>query len=206
MDYIFTLGALTLRPLTLGDSFELLKEANSEHVQRNMGDGYAWVNMDQMREWVKEQSEVKPPHHFAIDRNGRLKGLIGIIKFPPGREDSDIYETVGFTFRDLVGFGHAADVLPFMAFYSFHILGISKLMHRNFTWNRVMGRIALRCGYTYFGRFKIGFKNNQWVPQDVYIVTANRVTWPRLDRLADISKFFSAKVDGRLVCYHTKNH
>lgn len=176
MEFPIAAGRVVLRTWRVSDEDDLVAEANSRAVWRNLLHVFSHpYTLPDAREWIGRCLEQDPPTDLVIAKDDRLIGVCGV---HPGSGVSQYTASVGYW----MGEHHWNQGLMTEAFaaflgYVWDTFDVHRLQAEVFAWNPASSRVLEKNGFTLEGtRRRAIFKDGEFVDEHFYSLLRSEVT------------------------------
>jgi RimJ/RimL family protein N-acetyltransferase len=159
---------LQLRPLQTSDKFQIARLANNKKIWDNVRDGFGHpYTLDNAAEFIQWQARSNFEKVFAIDSNGEICGLVGLIlQKDIYRKSAEIGYWVGEPFW---GQGIATAAVGKVVRVAFDDLKLARVYAGAFEYNRGSMRVLEKNGFVKEGIAKKAvFKNDKFWDEHRY--------------------------------------
>jgi ribosomal-protein-alanine N-acetyltransferase len=152
-------GEISLRQPVLKDRRKIAKLADNKKIFDNVRDFFPYPYTEKnAEEFITLCRHENPKLTFAIDCQGELAGVIGLVTQPDiYRLTAEIGYWVGEPFWNR---GIASNALKLMVDYGFKTLGLVRIYTGVFDYNKASQRVLEKCGFTLEGIFKKSILKN----------------------------------------------
>lgn len=142
---------LRLRPLTAEDAEGLFAYCSHPAVGPRAG----WKPHESLEEsrQILAQVFLRQPHTFAIEREGRLIGTIGLTE--DSKRENAGAKMIGYSLAfDCWGQGLMTEAVEAVLVYGFDLLNLSILTATCYPDNPASGRVLEKCGFVFEGTLR----------------------------------------------------
>ena len=161
-------GMVRLRQLRTTDSPRLSELANNKNIWDNVRDFFPHPYSEKNAvEFIELVGKEDPKVTFAIDFQGELVGVIGLVP------QSDIYRLsaeIGYWIGEpFWNKGITTQAIRLLTHYGFHTLDLQRIYTGVFDYNKASQRVLEKCGFVLEGIFKHAIiKNNKTIDEYRY--------------------------------------
>jgi ribosomal-protein-alanine N-acetyltransferase len=146
-------GNITLRQLEDSDKIRLAELCNNKKIWDNLRDFIPFpYSVEDAESFVRRSKQENPPMTFAIEYNGELAGVVGLVK------QTDIYRLtaeIGYWVGEpLWGKGIATNAVTLMTNYGFNELKLVRIFTGVFDFNIASQRVLSKAGFKLEGIFE----------------------------------------------------
>lgn len=161
-------GQVTLRPWRVSDRGDLVEQANSRAVWRNLTDVFPHpYTSDNAASWIEHCLGQDPPLDLVIEVDGRLAGVCGL---GIGSGVSVYTGTIGYWLGESYwGRGVATSAVRALLGYVRSNFDLRRLQAEVFAWNPASARVLEKNGFELEGtRRRAIFKDGELIDEWIY--------------------------------------